>query len=81
MRLVLIFFVLPLSVCSGRTEYIEVPREIPEELLQPAAGWTGGAPQTDREWVRATVAERTGRLQANAQLRAIAELQAGLGPQ
>lgn len=47
---------------------------IPPDLLQPVAGWTGPAPQTEGQLIDAAAAEKRGRQRANAQIRAIAEI-------
>ncbi len=47
----------------------------PVELLDltPCDGWTGQAPATEGELIRAALAERTGRLCANTKLEAVRE--------
>lgn len=49
---------------------------IPPDLLEPEPGWEGAAPVTERQLLAAGLAERTGRLRANAKLAAVADIAA-----
>jgi hypothetical protein len=62
MRLSLICFVA-LAGCSGR----DVPPApyVPADLLAPVAGWQGGPPNSEGEWVDAAAAEQRGLQQCN----------------
>jgi hypothetical protein len=76
MRRCLIFCALLAGAC-GRP--IPAPEASPEPLadpalFRPAPGWTGAAPTTELELVLAAEAELAGRLQANAQLSALADI-------
>lgn len=44
---------------------------IAADLLTPCAGWQGPSPTTEGQLIDAASAERTGRLQCNAKLKAI----------
>lgn len=68
MRLCLIICAMALAGC-GRDA------AVPAELLAPCPGWTGRAPETEGDLIRAALAEKGGRLCANGKLEAIAALQ------
>lgn len=65
MRLWLILCAVLLAGCGSRSLVI------PPDLLEPEPGWKGAAPVTERQLLAAALAERTGRLRANAKLGAI----------
>lgn len=66
MRLCLIICAVVLVAC-GRD--LPAPTDPLRTLdLEPCAGWGGAAPETERDLMRAALAEKTGRLCANAKL-------------
>jgi hypothetical protein len=71
MRCYLIILMV-LAGCSGPSIIAE--RTAPADLFEPAPGWTGNRPQTERELILAAAAERAGRERANGQLCTLAEI-------
>ncbi|WP_417699862.1 hypothetical protein [Pseudophaeobacter sp.] len=50
------------------------PPNVPADLLQPCAGYTGPLPQTEGQISDALIAEARGRRCANARLAAVGEI-------
>lgn len=71
-----IFYALLLSGCMGSEpmQVVAPPPVVPADLLQPAPGYAGSAPETEGQLSTALIAEARGRRQANAQLTAISEI-------
>lgn len=71
MRRLTIICAMALAGCGAEPI---APPPIPPDMLQSCAGWTGRAPQTQGELLRAALAERTGRLCANEKLETMRSL-------
>ena len=75
MRLCLLCSLLLLTGCFGRdSEPIKPPPDVPADLLQPCAGYTGPPPRTEGQISDALVAEAKGRTCANGRLATIGEI-------
>ncbi len=75
MRLCLLCSLLLLTGCFGRgSEPIKPPPDVPADLLQPCAGYTGPLPRTEGQISDALVAETKGRACANGRLATVAEI-------
>ena len=75
MRLCHLCLVLLLSACSDRvSDPVVPPPQVPADLLQPCAGYTGPLPQTEGQISDALIAEARGRRCANGKLGAVAEI-------
>lgn len=82
MRLCLLCSLLLLTGCSERdSESIKPPPDVPADLLQPCAGYTGLLPRTEGQISDALVAEAKGRACANSRLVTIGEILKGSGLQ
>jgi len=81
MRLYLLCLPLLLTGCFGLDSEPITPRpEVPADLLQPCAGYTGPLPQTEGQISDALIAEARGRSCANAKLATVAEILNHPGP-
>ncbi len=75
MRLYLLCLLLLLAGCSDRaSEVVIPPPQVPPDLLQPCAGYTGPLPQSEGQISDALIAEARGRACANGRLTAVAEI-------
>ena len=75
MRLYLLCFALLLTGCGGDEIVVApVPHNVPADLLQGCAGYTGLVPQNEGQMSDALVAEVRGRHCANGKLSAIDEI-------
>ena len=68
-----LIILIALAGCSG-PDVIRIERTAPSDLFEPAPGWTGNTPRTERDLIRAAAAERAGRERANNQLCTLAEI-------
>ena len=68
-----LIILIALAGCSG-PDVIRLERMAPADLFEPAPGWTGNTPRTERDLIRAAAAERAGRQTANGQLCTLAEI-------
>ena len=82
MRLCLLCCALLLTGCTERDNVTITapPRQVPPDLLQGCAGWTGPPPQNEGQLSSALVAEVRGRSCANTRIEAIAEILEPTGP-
>jgi hypothetical protein len=75
MRLCLLCCLLLLTGCSEPDSPLIIPPpEVPADLLQPCAGYTGPIPSTEGQLSDALIAEARGRSCANARLATVAEI-------
>lgn len=76
MRYSVLFCVMLLSGCLGRDEPVVslIPLQVEPDLLTPCNGHTGPVPQTEIEFVKATAAEKAGRLCNEGKLQAVGEI-------
>ena len=81
MRLCLLCCALLLSGCGPDPIAVTAPpRQVPADLLQGCAGYTGPLPNTEGQMSDALVAEVRGRHCANGKLEAIAKILEPTGP-
>jgi hypothetical protein len=81
MRLCLLCSALLLGACSDRaSELVIPPSNVPPDLLQPCAGYTGPVPRTEGQISDALIAEAKGRGCANGKLQVISEILNHTGP-
>ncbi len=75
MRLYPLCLPLLLAGCSQpASEVVIPPPQVPPDLLQPCAGYTGPLPQSEGQISDALIAEARGRSCANGRLTAVAEI-------
>lgn len=76
MRLCLILCALLLSACGLKQpeRVVAAPYSIPPDLLTPSPGWEGARPTREGQYVDAAAAEKEGREDANAKIKAIAKI-------
>ena len=74
-----LIILIALAGCSG-PDVIRLERAAPADLFEPAPGWAGNTPRTERDLIRAAAAERSGRQTANGQLCTLAEIYQGERP-
>ncbi|MEP1494291.1 hypothetical protein [Pseudophaeobacter sp.] len=75
MRLYPLCCLLLLTGCFGRdTEAVKPRPEVPADLLQACAGYTGPLPQTEGQMSDALIAEARGRSCANGKLATVADI-------
>lgn len=60
-----------LGSCMAPIEVHSPPATIPADLLQVEPGYEGRVPETERDWALAAVAEKEGRVRANAKINGI----------
>lgn len=82
MRLCLLCCALLQSACGADPIVVApIPHNVPPDLLQGCAGYTGPVPQDEGQLSDALVAEVRGRHCANGKLTAVDEILNGVGPQ
>ncbi len=75
MRLYPLCCLLLLTGCFGRGSEPITPRpDVPADLLQPCAGYTGPLPQSEGQFSDALIAEARGRACANGRLEVVREI-------
>ena len=82
MRLCLLCCALLLSGCGVPDSIVVTPppRQVPADLLQGCAGYTGPHPSNEGQWSDAAVASEYGRICANARIKSIAKILEPTGP-